>query len=166
MTTYNQCIANTWKFSIFIFPMGRIRVCEIRFASTDVIYGNPYPVCKKRHVFYPKGSDFFLISPQKYILWHSLEMPYWGTSNEYSKHVFMEKYEKCYLVSLLTSIWNYAGRILTGDSNKNMTSIESCHLALKAPFKIVACDILWYFFRGLVNPCPAEPRYTLPLQTV
>ena len=27
--------------------MGRIRVFEIRFASTGVICGNPYPVCKK-----------------------------------------------------------------------------------------------------------------------
>ena len=25
---YNQCISNTWKFSIYIFPTGRIRVCE------------------------------------------------------------------------------------------------------------------------------------------
>ena len=44
---YNQCISNTWKFSIFIFPKGLIRVCEIRFASTGVICGNPYAVCKK-----------------------------------------------------------------------------------------------------------------------
>ena len=38
-------ISNTWKFSIFIFPTGRIRVCEI-FPSTGVICGNPYPVRK------------------------------------------------------------------------------------------------------------------------
>ena len=44
---YNQYISNAWKFSIFIFLMGWIRVCEIRFASTGVIFGNPYPVCKK-----------------------------------------------------------------------------------------------------------------------
>ena len=48
---YNQCISNTWKFSIFIFPRGRIRVCEIRFASTDVICGNTYPVCKNVRVY-------------------------------------------------------------------------------------------------------------------
>ena len=28
--------------------MGRKRVFEIRFASTGVICGNPYPVCKKK----------------------------------------------------------------------------------------------------------------------
>ena len=33
---YNQYISNTWKFS-FIFPMGWIRMCEIRFAITGVI---------------------------------------------------------------------------------------------------------------------------------
>ena len=31
----------------FIFPTGKIRVSEIRFASTGIICGNPYPVCKK-----------------------------------------------------------------------------------------------------------------------
>ena len=45
---YNQVIPNTWKFLIFIFPRGRIRVCEIRFSSSGVICGNPYPVCKKK----------------------------------------------------------------------------------------------------------------------
>ena len=43
---YNQCISNTWKFSIFILTTGWIRMCEIRFASTGVICGNPYLVCK------------------------------------------------------------------------------------------------------------------------
>ena len=36
------------QVKIFIFPTGQIRVCEIRFASTCVFCGNPYPVCKKR----------------------------------------------------------------------------------------------------------------------
>ena len=44
---YSQCISNMWKFSIFTFPTGWIRVFEIRFAGTGVICGNPYPVCKK-----------------------------------------------------------------------------------------------------------------------
>ena len=50
---HNQCIPNMSKFSIFIFPTGRIRVCGIRFASTGVTCGNPYPVCKKE--FLPQG---------------------------------------------------------------------------------------------------------------
>ena len=54
---YNQVIPNTWKFLIFIFPRGRIRMCEIRFSSTGVICGNPYPVCKKRAVL--ATEDFF-----------------------------------------------------------------------------------------------------------
>ena len=41
---YSQCISNTRKFSIFIFPTRKL--CEIRFASTGVICGRPYPVCK------------------------------------------------------------------------------------------------------------------------
>ena len=37
---YNQCLSNTRKFSILVFPTGRIRVCEIRFTSTGVMSGN------------------------------------------------------------------------------------------------------------------------------
>ena len=32
---YNQCIDNTCCYSMFVYPMGRIRVCKIRFVSTD-----------------------------------------------------------------------------------------------------------------------------------
>ena len=49
---YSLCISNTWKVSIFIFPAGRIRVCEIRFAITGIISGNSYPVCKKSIYLY------------------------------------------------------------------------------------------------------------------
>ena len=35
------------KILDFYFPTRWIWVCEIRFASTDVICGNLYPVCKK-----------------------------------------------------------------------------------------------------------------------
>ena len=48
---YNQFISNTWKFSIFIFPTARLRVCEIKFASTSVICGNPYPECKNERFY-------------------------------------------------------------------------------------------------------------------
>ena len=30
---YNQCIYNTYSYSFFIYPTGRIRVCKIRFVS-------------------------------------------------------------------------------------------------------------------------------------
>ena len=62
---YNQCISNTWKFSIFIFPTGQIRVCEIRFASIGVICRNPYPVCKKRA--YP-DNYFSYFSMKTYVM--------------------------------------------------------------------------------------------------
>ena len=59
---YNQCISNTWKFSIFIFFTGRIKVCEIRFASTSVIFEKPYPVCKKTPLHTTRlGSLYFLV---------------------------------------------------------------------------------------------------------
>ena len=40
----------------FIIPMGPIRVCEIRLASTGVICVNPYLVCKKYQI-YPQGNS-------------------------------------------------------------------------------------------------------------
>ena len=52
----------------------------------------------------------FLISPQKHMLWYSLEAPRWGASNEYPQHMFSwrkkentkkkivwKKKKKCYL---------------------------------------------------------------------
>ena len=44
---YNQCIDNTWCYSIFIYPTGRIRVCKIRFVSAGENRGKPRLVCKK-----------------------------------------------------------------------------------------------------------------------
>ena len=35
-----------------------------------------------------KSADIFLISAQKCMLWHSLEVPHPGTSNEYPQHTF------------------------------------------------------------------------------
>ena len=49
---YNQCIKNMCCYSFFIYPMGRIRVCKIRFVSTGETRGKPYLVCKKKH--FPK----------------------------------------------------------------------------------------------------------------
>ena len=63
-------------------------MCEIRFASTGEIYGNPkYPVLKKVIViiatdktrfFNKKRIDIFHISTQKHMLWYmySLEGPH------------------------------------------------------------------------------------------
>ena len=45
---YNQCIDNTCCYSFFIYPMGRIRVCKIRFVSPCENRGKPCLVCKKR----------------------------------------------------------------------------------------------------------------------
>ena len=44
---YNQCINNTCYYSFFIYPMGRIKVCTIRFVSTGENCGKPCPICKK-----------------------------------------------------------------------------------------------------------------------
>ena len=43
----NQCIDNACCYSFFIYPMGRIRVCKIRFVSAGENCGKPCPVCKK-----------------------------------------------------------------------------------------------------------------------
>ena len=44
---YSQCIGFTSYYSIFIYPKGRIRVCNIRFASIGESRGKPCLVCKK-----------------------------------------------------------------------------------------------------------------------
>ena len=44
---YSQCIDNTCCYSLFIYPTGWIRVCEIRFVSTGENCGKPCLVCKK-----------------------------------------------------------------------------------------------------------------------
>ena len=36
-----------------------------------------------------KNYDIFAISPEKHILWYSLEVPRRGASNEYPKHTFL-----------------------------------------------------------------------------
>ena len=38
--------------------------------------------------------NVFLISPQKHMLWYSLEAPHWGTSNEYQQHTFSWRNKK------------------------------------------------------------------------
>ena len=44
---HNQHIDNTCRYSFFIRPRGRIRLCKIRFVSTGEIRGKPCLVCKK-----------------------------------------------------------------------------------------------------------------------
>ena len=48
MASYTTSVYQGREKSRFLSSLGRIRVCAIRFASTGVIYGNPYPACKKR----------------------------------------------------------------------------------------------------------------------
>ena len=44
---YNQCIDNMCCYLFFIYSMGRIRVCNIKFVSTGENCGKPCLVCKK-----------------------------------------------------------------------------------------------------------------------
>ena len=48
---YNQCIDNTCCYSFFIYPMGWIRVCKIRFVSTGENRGKLCLVCKNIRIF-------------------------------------------------------------------------------------------------------------------
>ena len=45
-------------------------------------------------LFQLKIIDFFFISLQKHMLWYSLEVPHWGTSNEYPQHMFSWRNKK------------------------------------------------------------------------
>ena len=57
--------------------------------------------------FQPKSTDIFLIFPHKHMVWYSLEMPHWGTSNEYPQHMFPCKNKKN-IMKLSPFIWSYA----------------------------------------------------------
>ena len=64
---YNQCIDSTCCYSFFIYPMGRIRICKIRFVRTGENRENPCPVCKKKqfsHVFrrHPENPPLYQIT--------------------------------------------------------------------------------------------------------
>ena len=39
-------------------------------------------------------DNIFLISPQKHVVWYSLEMPYQGASNEYPQHMYLLRNKK------------------------------------------------------------------------
>ena len=68
-----------------------------------------------------------------------LEAPLWGASNEYPKHVFVEKYEKC-LLDTTPLIW----------STHNTQSFQClCALTLKLPIKtIVVCFVVCLWFKS------------------
>ena len=52
------------------------------------------PLQQIRRFFHQKNADSFLISPQKHMLWYSLEVPRWGASNEYPQHMFSRRNKK------------------------------------------------------------------------
>ena len=57
----------------------------------------------KTHFFSWKVLKFFLSSLGKHLLWYSLEVPHWGTSNEYLQHMFSwRNWKNIYLIPLIT----------------------------------------------------------------
>ena len=60
------------------------------------------------------SNDIFLISPQKHMLWDSLEAPRRGASNEYPQHMFLRRNKKN-IRWLTPLIWNYGFCICTPD---------------------------------------------------
>ena len=64
-------------------PSTILRVPRFQIKQSTLI-----TLVKIRPIFKLKRSDIFLISPQKHMLWYSLEVPHRGTSNEYPQHMF------------------------------------------------------------------------------
>ena len=48
---YTQGIDNMCCYSFFIYPMGQIRVCKIRFVSIGQNHEKPCMVCKNIRIF-------------------------------------------------------------------------------------------------------------------
>ena len=51
-------------------------------------------IATDRALFSSENADIFLISPQKHMLWYSLEAPCRGASNEYPQHMFLWRNKK------------------------------------------------------------------------
>ena len=86
-------MAKTWVYQI------------IRFLSL-ILYPHGTSQTSRYDTFQPKSTDVFLISPQKHMLWYSLEVPNWGTSNEYPQHMFSWRNKKNIYVAT-PIIWSY-----------------------------------------------------------
>ena len=73
VTSYTTSVYQTREKSLFfIFPTGRIRVSEIRFASTVVVCGNPSPVCKEKNFYHRVRARIFFLSSMQELLLRSL----------------------------------------------------------------------------------------------
>ena len=61
---------------------------------------------------------FFLFSTKTFVLGYSLEVPQWGTSNEYPKHMFYVEIRKISTIFGWKKclIWKYMYFIFTGDN--------------------------------------------------
>ena len=58
-------------------------------------YSNVLKILKpKKENFQIKNSDIFHISAQNIDCWYSLELPWWGSSNEYPQSMFFSKIRK------------------------------------------------------------------------
>ena len=88
---YNQCISNTWRFLIFIFPTGQIGVCEIRFASTGVL--------AEILIRYARKLDTCLIFSRKRV-WQFMEIFFLG--DILSNHIFRGNYLPEFLLKFLS----------------------------------------------------------------
>ena len=104
-----------------------------------------------------------------------LEVPQWGASNEYPQHMFSCKNKKN------ISTFRLKKRILSRAmwhtfwwrNKKKVLFWYLCYKINGKPLdQLVGPDdttfklIYWLIFYFFINPCPAEPGYTLPLQRV
>ena len=90
---------------------------------------------RKGTFFQPKVVDIFLIFPWKHMLWYPLEAPGRGTSNGYSKHVFMEEWKnKKINFPIPTLIWSFFNVFFFfffyGENPRNITKYSSLTVTL------------------------------------
>ena len=72
--------------------------------------------------------NIFLISPWKHMLWYSLEVPCWGTSNEYTQHMFSWRNKKRYSLEVPrwgTSNHEYTQHMFSRRNKKNINNVKS-----------------------------------------
>ena len=91
---YRTCLRSWSNFGdldlIFkVTVLWRLSGCEAKLACVTLT--------PEQSIGLDKGGypvNIFLISPQKHVLWYTLEAPHQGASNEYSQHMFLWRNEK------------------------------------------------------------------------
>ena len=79
--------------SAYVYSWNQIKTCTTHYPNMSVQYTSNLNGCKNDNVQI-KFLDFFLLLLKKTDCGYSLELPHWGSSNEYPQSMFKGKNKK------------------------------------------------------------------------